>query len=59
MIPNEKGVMVKINRGKHHWDEDRWIERAETFLNVQGFNDPTDLEVAITAIFLYPALGPT
>ena len=56
--PNDKGEINFINKGKHHWLEDKWLDKARTFLNEKGIKKVSDFDVAITAILLYPALGP-
>ena len=30
-----------IERGKHHWTEERWFEKARLFLETQGVLNPS------------------
>ena len=50
----------KLGKGKHHWTEKKWIEKAETFLtDVLKFKSVTRFEVAATVLLLYHSFGPS
>lgn len=49
-----------LSKGKHHWNESRWISQVEQFLNISlAIRNPTDQEVAAVVLMLYPSFGPS
>lgn len=49
-----------LDKGKHHWDEDKWLEKGRTFLEDHiKLKSVKAKEVAIVVLLLYPAFGPS
>jgi hypothetical protein len=53
-----KIVLEKIERGKHHWSEERWMQKSRQFLEEKGIDEPSEFELAATTVMLYHSLGP-
>jgi len=50
----------KLGKGKHHWTEEKWMEKAEKFLTEElKFKSVTIFEVAATVLLLYHSFGPS
>ena len=55
MLFSESG----LDRGKHHWPEERWMQQGRRFLETLGLEDATEREVAATNLLLYHSFGPS
>jgi hypothetical protein len=49
-----------MGKGKHHWNEEKWLERGESFLKDHWrINNVDKKDVAATVLMLYHSFGPT
>ncbi len=49
-----------LDKGKHHWSEDKWMVKARQFLeNHFHLTKVTEFEVAATVVLLYHSFGPS
>ena len=50
----------KLYKGRHHWTEDKWFLRVESYLqDYLELHDVTEYEIAAAILLLYPAFGPS
>jgi hypothetical protein len=49
-----------LDNGKHHWSEEKWLERSEEYLEAHlKLKNVTNFEIAATTLLLYHSFGPT